>query len=66
MNGARAFTAVHPSCRGAEDYTAYERRTTGQRASMNAQSDMGGVAVDSERGVRYWWVNHKRAASEEL
>ena len=33
---------------------------------MDAQSDTGGAAADSERGVRYWWVNHKRTHKEEL
>src|SRR5580698_4316216 len=34
---------------------------------MDTQSDMGGVAGDSsERGTRYWWVNHKRTHEQEL
>src|ERR1700722_16422516 len=47
-------------------------RTGGQRDSnykepMDTQSDKGGVAGDaSERGTRYWWVNHKRTHEQEL
>jgi putative restriction endonuclease len=33
---------------------------------MDGQGEMGGAAVDSQRGVRYWWVNHKRTHKEEL
>ena len=34
---------------------------------MDTQSDTGGVAGDaSERGTRYWWVNHKRTHEQEL
>src|ERR1700748_658695 len=39
----------------------------GQRDKlMDAQSDTGGVAAEAERGVRYWWVNHKRTHEQEL
>jgi hypothetical protein len=38
----------------------------GQRELMDAQSDTGGVAAEAERGVRYWWVNHKRTHAQEL
>src|SRR5882762_6500366 len=39
----------------------------GQRdRSMDAQSDTGGVAAEAERGVRYWWVKHKRTHAREL
>jgi putative restriction endonuclease len=33
---------------------------------MHAQSDTGEGAADAERGVRYWWVNHKRTHKQEL
>ena len=47
-------------------------RTGGQRDSnyketMDTSSDTGGVAAEaSERGTRYWWVNHKRTHEQEL
>lgn len=37
------------------------------KETMDTRSDMGGVAAEaSERGTRYWWVNHKRTHEQEL
>jgi putative restriction endonuclease len=34
---------------------------------MDTQSDTGGVVAEAaERGMRYWWVNHKRTHEQEL
>jgi putative restriction endonuclease len=66
----RGLSLPHTRPAGARKIT---RLTTGrQRDSnynepMDTQSDTGGAAADSsERGVRYWWVNHKRTHQQEL
>src|ERR1700744_1331359 len=43
------------------------QRDSNYKEPMDTQSDTGGVAAEaSERGVRYWWVNHKRTHQQEL
>src|ERR1700740_1305111 len=66
----RGLSLPHTRPAGARKIT---RLTTGrQRDSnynelMDTQSDTGGAAAhSSERGVRYWWVNHKRTHQQEL
>src|SRR5580698_30786 len=43
------------------------QRDSNYKEPMDTQSDTGGVAAEaSERGTRYWWVNHKRTHEQEL
>jgi putative restriction endonuclease len=66
----RGLSLPHTRPAGARKITRLG--TGGQRDShykelMDTQSDTGGVAADaSERGTRYWWVNHKRTHEQEL